>query len=444
MNKILRYSFIAILAFICGGAFAQTTIDFTKLSITKNTDGYSVSDQGFTFSAVKSKGATSPTQNGTTKDVRHYPKNVLTISGTKMSQIVFTMSDQGKKQWGDVTPSVGTVTVDKAAGTTTWVCAEGATSLTLTVGDKNVYGSNASKTAAQFDLNSAVISAETSGEVKSSAKLAFSNATVDYEVGATFTAPTFTKSTTAAVSFASDNEAVAKVSAEGVISLGGEEGKAVITATSAENDEYYAGSATCTIYVYHMNVYKKATSIESGKGYLLVAKKGGKTYYAYPLTSNYGYLRAGLVDGDVDQISIKSSYNDEFVFTTEGDGYSIKANDNAKYYIQKDEYKSFNLSDTPAAWTVEAQNDGTYKISMNGYYMQFGESTNTTFGVYTEAVENAVLPMLFELDKTATGVKNITAEAAAKDAPLYNLAGQKVSKAYKGVVIQNGKKFVNK
>ena len=30
------------------------------------------------------------------------------------------------------------------------------------------------------------------------------------------------------------------------------------------------------------------------------------------------------------------------------------------------------------------------------------------------------------------------------NAPMYNLAGQRVSKNYKGVVIQNGKKFFNK
>ncbi len=446
MNKLLRYSFIAILAFICGGAFAQTTIDFTNLTVTKVTDGYTVSDQGFTFAAVKgSGGSTNPTQNGTAKDLRHYAKNVITISGSKMSQIVFTMSTQGKTQWGDVTPSVGTVIVDKNAGTTTWVCSEGTTTLTLTVGDKNVYGTSTSKPAAQFDINSAVISEETSIEVKSLANLAFSESTVNYEVGTTFTAPTFSKETTAAVSFASDNEAVAKVDADGVISLGGEEGKAVITATSAENEDYYAGTTTCTVSVYHMNVYKKATSIVSGKGYLLVAKRDGKTYYAYPITGNYGYLYTYSVEGEVDKISVMSLYDDEFVFTAEGDdGYSIKANNKDRYYIQKDSYNSFNFDATPQAWTVEAQEDGTYKISMNDYYMQFGYGTNTTFGVYTEAQDNTVLPMLFELDEAASGVKNITTANAAKNAPLYNLAGQKVNKEYKGVVIQNGKKFVNK
>lgn len=45
---------------------------------------------------------------------------------------------------------------------------------------------------------------------------------------------------------------------------------------------------------------------------------------------------------------------------------------------------------------------------------------------------------------TSTGLTNLDAEVAAKNAPVYNLAGQKVSKAYKGVVIKAGKKFLQK
>lgn len=44
---------------------------------------------------------------------------------------------------------------------------------------------------------------------------------------------------------------------------------------------------------------------------------------------------------------------------------------------------------------------------------------------------------------TSTGISNaVVAPKANPNAPIYNLAGQKVSKSYKGVVIQNGKKFV--
>ena len=42
-----------------------------------------------------------------------------------------------------------------------------------------------------------------------------------------------------------------------------------------------------------------------------------------------------------------------------------------------------------------------------------------------------------------TGISNaVVAPKATPNAPIYNLAGQQVSKAYKGVVIKNGKKYV--
>lgn len=50
--------------------------------------------------------------------------------------------------------------------------------------------------------------------------------------------------------------------------------------------------------------------------------------------------------------------------------------------------------------------------------------------------------ILISLNGTTTGITNITTDEAAKNAPVYNLAGQKVTKAYKGVVIKNGKKMI--
>lgn len=50
----------------------------------------------------------------------------------------------------------------------------------------------------------------------------------------------------------------------------------------------------------------------------------------------------------------------------------------------------------------------------------------------------------FEKTADATAIKNIDADAADANAPIYNLAGQQVTDSYKGVVIQNGKKRLNK
>ena len=46
-------------------------------------------------------------------------------------------------------------------------------------------------------------------------------------------------------------------------------------------------------------------------------------------------------------------------------------------------------------------------------------------------------------DDEATGIHTIEAASAANGA-MYNLAGQRVDKAYKGIVIVNGKKYLNK
>lgn len=50
-----------------------------------------------------------------------------------------------------------------------------------------------------------------------------------------------------------------------------------------------------------------------------------------------------------------------------------------------------------------------------------------------------------DIDGDVTAIDAVTSEPVIDaNAPLYNLAGQRVGKAYKGVVVQNGRKFINK
>jgi hypothetical protein len=46
--------------------------------------------------------------------------------------------------------------------------------------------------------------------------------------------------------------------------------------------------------------------------------------------------------------------------------------------------------------------------------------------------------------QSPTAIITIQAERSAKERVMYNLAGQVVDKSYKGIVIMNGKKFMNK
>lgn len=426
MNNFLRYSFIALLAFICNASFADKIVTFDATADKAPTDApKTLTKDGVTITI-----GNGTLSNGT--DYRIYKNQTVTISCTtyNISKIVFTCTTNNTTQYGP--GCFGTLdgySYSDKIGTWTGT----ATSVEFTASSNQVRATKIE------------VSIADGSESKNEAGLKFSEETINHEVGTAFTTPTFTKTTTADVTFTSDNEDVATVNSEGIISLGTEEGKAVIRATSAENDLFTEGSATCTIYVYHLNTYKQATSIESGNGYLLVAKRDGKTYYAMPLKStvNYGYASTTEWTEGTDEIKVKSTYNDEFVFTKDGDGYSIK-DSYGRYYIQQGTYNSFNTSDTPSAWTVEAQDDGTYKIEMNGYYMQFGQGSYTSIGLYNTAQDNTVMPMLYKLDNTSSKINGITVDDADANAPAYNLAGQKVSTSYKGVVIKAGKKFVQK
>lgn len=45
---------------------------------------------------------------------------------------------------------------------------------------------------------------------------------------------------------------------------------------------------------------------------------------------------------------------------------------------------------------------------------------------------------------STTGISNISAEEASKQAEAYNLSGQRVDASYKGIVVRNGRKYLRK
>ncbi len=80
------------------------------------------------------------------------------------------------------------------------------------------------------------------------------------------------------------------------------------------------------------------------------------------------------------------------------------------------------------------------KISVLGYY--FDTTGDATVTVTDADGNNAVT--LMQAGAVVTGINTVAKAEAAANAPLYNLAGQQVSSSYKGIVLQNGKKFINK
>ena len=432
MIKTLRFTLMAVMMLICGAISAQTVVTFT--AGTDKSEGATLTKDGITLT-LKEGTSISGLGKLATAEYRLYKGNILTVSSTigNITNIEFTCTANNTAKYGPgcFAAQNGYTFKDKVG---TWV---------------------GNATSVDFTAESAQVRAKTikvtvggaAGETKKAAKLAFSVDKVNHEVGTDFTSPTFSWETTATVKFSSDNEAVATVNAEGVIALGTEEGKAVITAESAENDVYAAGTATCTVYVWHYVTYKKATAIESGKKYLIVAQRDGNTYYAMPCKESYkyGYLSTVMKEGTLDELKVESSYDDNFVFAECEDGYSIQDCYGRYLYMDDDpNHKSFQLGTEPVAWEVEASDNGTFSITNNGQFIQFGEGTFKSFGAYATKQDNTVLPMLFKMVEGTTGINNIQTTTAVKNNVMYNIAGQRVNKDYKGLVIMNGKKMMVK
>ncbi len=96
----------------------------------------------------------------------------------------------------------------------------------------------------------------------------------------------------------------------------------------------------------------------------------------------------------------------------------------------------------PAFSAVVDESGKATNVTIEGSVVEFS-TANMNVKACGGAEPNAV-----EADFTkpiSTGIENVKAAAELKaDAAIYNLAGQKVDAAFKGMVIQNGKKFINK
>lgn len=461
MIKTLRFTLMAVMMLICGAISAQeVTLDFTDNSKWKLPEG---SSKKLKESKEFSNGTYTVVLTAATSGYYFNTDGYLML-GKKDATLTLPKFDFAVSKIevighaGASASVLQNIFVGNVAVSTETKGAALDTGNPQSTGDAktNTYEINAAYQAAgnQYTLKvtskhntqiTKILIYKQSGAVKKNPALAFSVDKVNHEVGTDFTSPTFSWDTTAAVKFSSDNEAVATVNAEGVIALGTEEGKAVIKAEAAENDTYAAGTATCTVYVWHYVTYKKATAIESGKKYLIVAQRDGNTYYAMPQkeTANYGYLNTQMKEGTLDELKIESSYDDNFVFAEFEDGYSIQ-DCYGRYLYMDGEHASFQLGKEPVAWELESSDNGTFSLTNNGKFIQFGQGTFKSFGAYAIMQDITVLPMLFKMVEGATGINNIQTTTAVKNNVMYNIAGQRVNKDYKGLVIMNGKKMMVK
>lgn len=78
------------------------------------------------------------------------------------------------------------------------------------------------------------------------------------------------------------------------------------------------------------------------------------------------------------------------------------------------------------------------QIKVGDVVVVYGKLVN-----YNNKTPQVTNSSIYSLNGVVSGVDNITVDKNV-DAPAYNVAGQRVNDAYKGIVVKNGKKYLNK
>lgn len=445
MNKILRISLFSLLAMLSCGLYAQTaTFDFTGdeaygmplLSGSTqeyNQDPYNCSEGNVTLTLA----GRTRWWAGSPNHLRTYSGSTVTVSVPDnyiITSIVFTSTNNTAK---NLSTTVGTY--DNGG---TWT------------GTANSVDFACSETSRFSTIE--VTYQDATEPVKKNPGLVFSETDVTATIGEPFTAPTLTKETTAEVTYSSDNEEVATVDAQTgevtIVALG----TAKITAQAAENDEYAAGSASYTITVKNPVLtevtlpYTETFKDDQGSFVIEDVNLSGLTYVWKH--DNYGYMKASayagsnkaaeswLISPTIDMTNIEKS---TLTFEQCINKYFGNVEEEATLWVKEDggEWNQITLTYPTLPEDGNWSDFETQTIDLTSYAgkkIKIGfKYTSTEAAAGTWEVKNVSITGL------ATGINKVEADTENVNAPAYNLAGQRVNNSYKGIIIKNGKKYIN-
>ncbi|MDD5876337.1 MAG: hypothetical protein PUC81_02925 [Prevotellaceae bacterium] len=412
MNKILRFSMMAVLVLVANIGFAQTTIlwqeDFSSYNADDVPNGGTynyacegsgtkvyaeilaggdapellVSKQGGSFSATVALNGVSGQLTLTYKTNKDFIK--ATVENATAGDLVKTGNDVS-------------LPITVAAGTA---------SITIKIANTST-GKGQNGRLDNIKLFQ--------GVGKKAPGLSWGTATRTVTIGAEDNEfPTLTNTYNLAVKYSSDDPDVAAIDATtGEITLG-IAGKTNITAEFEGNDEYEAAKVS-----YELTV-KAASTVN--------IKNTPET--AYTVAKAFELIEAGegldanvYVKGKISAIKevettqhFNATYNISDNGTTEGQQLVVFR---GKYLggANFTEEEQINIGDEVIVYGQLVDFKGTYEVNTNN--------------------------QIYSINGKTAGVQNITVEQNV-NAPAFNLAGQRVNAAYKGIVVKNGKKFLNK
>ena len=407
MNKILRFSMMAVLALVANIGFAQTTTlwqeDFSSYKADAVPNGgaynYACEGSGTKVYAENLAGGDAPellvSKKGGSFSATVALNGVsgqLTLTYKANKNIKITVENA---KAGDVA-KVGfdyTCPVTVAAGTNS-----------ITIKFSNTYSSNVRLDNIKLFQ----------GVGKKAPGLSWGTATRTVTIGAEDNKfPTLTNTYNLAVKYSSDDPDVAAIDATtGEITLG-MAGKANITAEFEGNDEYEAAKVS-----YELTV-KDVPSVD--------LKNTPET--AYTVAKALELINAG--EGLEANVYVKGQITNIQDVDTGDFG-------NATYTISDDATAANALLIYRGYYYDKGKFTSKDQIKVGDVVVVYGKLVK-----FYEKFEMNSGNHIYSINGVASGVDNITVDKNV-DAPAYNVAGQRVNDAYKGIVVKNGKKYLNK
>lgn len=153
---------------------------------------------------------------------------------------------------------------------------------------------------------------------------------------------------------------------------------------------------------------------------------------AVEVPGNFPCILRNTTDQDI-ELNWTWTGNINFVYYVGNNANTIKLGDTDVYFCGN--WKEVLVTDGNQ-WIL--QNDG-----INASIVKANGTKISLFRAYFTGIPEGASAKLNFDDEETTGITNVNA-AESNDDTLYNLAGQKVNAAYKGIVIKNGKKYLVK
>lgn len=408
MNKILRFSMMAVLALVANIGFAQTTILWQE-----DFSSYKADD-------VPNGGAYNYACTNGAKETKVYAAN---LAGGEAPELLINQKGGSFSATVALNGVSGQLTLTYKANNNTKTTVENATAgdlvktgndvslpITVVAGTASITIKIANEGSKNVRLDNIKLF---QGVGKKAPGLSWGTATRTVTIGAEDNKfPTLTNTYNLAVKYSSDDPDVAAIDATtGEITLV-MAGKANITAEFEGNDEYEAAKVS-----YELTV-KAASTVN--------IKNTPET--AYTVAKALELINAGegldakvYVKGQITSIKeVSASFG------------------NATYDISDDATAANKLTVYRGYFYDNGKFTSSDQIKVGDVVVVYGKLVN-----YKNNTPQVTNSSIYSLNGVVSGVDNITVDENV-DAPAYNVAGQRVNDAYKGIVVKNGKKYLNK